>query len=377
MIPYGHQSINDDDCEKVVEVLKSDWLTTGPKVREFEEKFAKFVGAKYAVAVSNGTAALHLACISAGLNENHEIITSPMTFVASANCALYARAKPVFADINNKGLIDAERIKEKITNKTKIIIPVHYSGMSCDLKKIQEIAKKNRLIVIEDACHAIGLDYGKTKIGSCQFSDMTVFSFHPVKNITTGEGGIVTTNSEQLYNKMLTLRNHGLVKDRNNLVNNPDGPWYYEMQELGYNYRITDFQCALGLNQLSRVKKFIEKRRKIANRYNEAFKKNPHIEILNKDISESVYHLYIIKLKDASTRLALYNFLKENGINCQVHYLPVYLHPYYQQLGYKKGLCPKAEKFYERILSIPIYVDLREEEQKYIINKINEHFTRE
>ena len=378
MIPYGKQSINGKDKKAVLEVLDSNWLTTGPKVAEFEKQFAKFVDSKYAVAVSSGTAALHLACLAGGLKKGDELITSPMTFAASANCALYCGAKPVFIDIKNEtGLIDEDLIEKKINKKTKIIIPVHYAGQSCQTKKIKEIADKNNLVVIEDACHALGATYNQKKVGSCKYSDMTVFSFHPVKHITTGEGGMITTNSKKLYEKLLSLRSHGMVRDEEKLINENDGPWYHEMQELGFNYRITDLQCALGISQLSRVDEFVSKRQKIAEKYLEAFSTMEEIECL--DLAEkntNSYHLFVIKTENEEIRKKLFEYLKNQNIFCQVHYIPVYRHPYYERLGYKKGLCLQVEKFYERIISIPIYPELKEKDQDKVIKTVKSFYER-
>jgi len=377
-IPYGRQLIDENDKKAILEVLESNWLTTGPKVSEFEEKFASYVGSKYAVAVSSGTAALHLACLAFDLKKDEEIITSPITFAASANCALYCQAKPIFVDIKSEtGLIDEKSIEKKITSKTKIIIPVHYAGLPCEMEKIKKIADKHKLIVIEDACHALGTKYKNSKIGDCFYSDMSVFSFHPVKHITTGEGGMITTNSKELYKKLLKLRSHGMVREEESLVNESDGPWYHEMQELGYNYRITDFQCALGISQLEKIDKFVERRREIAKKYDEEFSNIREIEIIKEcENSKSAYHLYVIKVKGKETRLKLFNYLKENEILCQVHYIPVHWHPYYEKLGYTKEISPKAGKFYEKIISLPIYSDLKDEEQNRVIKKIKSFYER-
>lgn len=378
MIPYGKQTINKEDIQAVAEVLESDFLTTGPKVKEFEEKFAAYVNAKYAVAVSSGTAALHLACLAAGLKKDKELITSPMTFAASANCALYCGAKPIFVDIKEEnGLIDENLIGEKITSKTKIIIPVHYAGLPCNMEKIKEIADKHDLIIIEDACHALGSEYKNKKIGDCAYSDMAVFSFHPVKHITTGEGGMITTNSKELYEKLVTLRTHGIIKESDKLLNKEEGSWFYEMQELGFNYRITDFQCALGISQLEKIEKFVERRREIARKYDEAFSKIDCIEIIAEtENCKNSYHLYVIKVENKETRLKLFNYLKENDIFCQVHYIPVHWHPYYQKLGYKKIDCPKSGNFYERIISIPMYPSLKSGERNIVIKAIKGFYER-
>lgn len=376
IIPYGKQTIDSTDIKSVVEAVNSEFLTTGPKVKQFETRFAHFVNAKYAVAVSSGTAALHLACLAAGLKKGDELITSPMTFTATANCALYAGAKPVFVDIREEnGLIDEELIEEKLTSKTKIIIPVHYGGLPCNMEKIRKIADKNKLIVIEDACHALGAKFENTKIGDCRYSDMSIFSFHPVKHITTGEGGMITTNSKVFYENLLLLRTHGITKDPVKFIRKHKEPWFYEMQLLGYNYRLTDFQCALGISQLKKVNKFINKRIMIAKKYDKAFSKIKGIEIISPPWDcKNTYHLYVIKVKNAKTRLKLFRYLMDSGFYCQVHYIPVYWHPYYKKLGYKKGNCIKAEKFYEKIISIPIYPNLKNSEQDKLIETINNFY---
>ncbi len=373
MIPYGRQTIDDSDIKAVTDVLKSDFLTCGPTIPAFEKKFATFVGSKYAVAVSNGTAALHLACLAAELSKGDELITTPMTFAASANCALYCNAKPVFSDINGNGLIDPDLIEKKITNKTKIIIPVHYGGFPCEMDKIREIA--SGLTIIEDASHAVGSTYKNSRIGSCGYSDMAIFSLHPVKHITTGEGGIITTNSKELYDKLMILRTHGITKNPADYKNKNEGPWYHEMQMLGYNYRLTDIQAALGLSQIERVNMFIDKRKRIAKRYDDAFSNSKHLTFVSGSPGTTcAYHLYVIKLKDKSKRLGLFNHLREKNIYCQVHYIPLYWHPYYQSLGYKKGSCPVSEDFYERIISIPIFPNLTEKDQDYVIEAIKGFF---
>jgi perosamine synthetase len=377
MIPYGKQSVDSADINAVVSVLKSDYLTSGSKIEEFEKKLSQFVGSKYAVVVANGTAALHLACLAAGLKKNDKLITSPLTFAASANCALYCGAKPIFVDTNEQGLIDERLIPQKITKKTKIIIPVHYAGLPCHMVKISKIAQKHKLVVIEDACHALGAKYKKSKIGDCRYSDMTVFSFHPVKHITTGEGGAITTNSKILYEKLLLLRTHGITKDVSKFEKRSkfNGDWYQEMQLLGYNYRLTDIQCALGISQLKKINRFLTKRRNIAGIYDKAFKNLRAIKILMENKNQHCsYHLYPIRVRNSKIRLKLFNFLKKRKIFCQVHYLPVYCHPYYQKLGYKKGICPTAEKIYDQLLSLPIFPGLKKQDLSKIIKSINDFY---
>lgn len=372
-IPYAKHCIDQDDIKSVVSVLKSDWLTTGPKVDEFEKSFANYVGAKFAVAVSSGTAALHTAAFATGICKGDEVITTPMTFAASSNCVLYQDGRPVFADIDKKTYnIDPANIKRKVTKKTKAIIPVDYTGQPCDLDEIKDIADDKNLIVIEDASHAIGSKYKGKKIGS--ISDLSVFSFHPVKHITTGEGGIITTNSKELYEKLLLFRNHGITKNETDFVSPADGSWYYEQQSLGYNYRITDFQCALGLSQLKKIDKIIKRRKEIVTKYNEAFEKvDEIITPFQLKKCESSWHLYVIQLsleKLKINRKKVFNDLRKKNIGIQVHYIPVYYHPYYQRLGYNKGLCPNAEWLYERIISLPLYPKMTDSDVDNVINAL-------
>jgi perosamine synthetase len=373
-IPYGQQWIDEDDIQAVVETLKSDFLTQGPKIKEFEDKLAKTVGAKYAIAISNGTAALHAACFAAGIGEGDEVITTPITFAASANCALYVGAKPVFADINPKTYnIDIEDIKRKITKNTKAIIPVHFTGQPCDMDEILNLAKKHKLTVIEDGAHALGSEYKGRKIGS--IAEMTTFSFHPVKHITTGEGGAITTNSKELYEKLIIFRSHGITKDNDKLLKN-EGSWYYEQQELGYNYRITDIQAALGKSQLDKLEMFLKKRREFVKMYDEGFKNVEGITTpFQADETLSAWHLYVIQLELEKLKIGRREFfeeLKRRNIGVNVHYIPVYYHPYYQKLGYEKGLCPNAEKLYERIITIPLYPKMEKEDVEYVINQVKE-----
>ncbi|MCU5130625.1 UDP-4-amino-4,6-dideoxy-N-acetyl-beta-L-altrosamine transaminase [Bacillus thuringiensis] len=361
-LPYGQQQIDGYDIQAVVDVLKGDFLTTGPMVQQFEEAIAKYVGAKYTVSFSNGTAALHAACYAAGITEGDEVITTPMTFVASANCILYQGAKPVFADIDNETYnISPKSIEEKITNKTKAIIPVHYTGQPVELEAIQKIAKQNNLIIIEDAAHALGATYKNKKIGS--IGDMTMFSFHPVKHITTGEGGVITTNNPLFYEKLVQFRTHGIERNPQKLLEN-HGPWYYEMQFLGYNYRITDIQAALGLSQLSKLDSFIKIRKKYVDIYSKEFSCLSEI-IIPKQLPQtsSSWHLYIIRLNTKllkCNRKEFYEALQRENIGVNVHYIPVHLQPFYQKLGYEKGICPQAENVYEEIITLPLFPKMTE-----------------
>lgn len=367
-IQYGRQSIDEDDIQAVVDVLRGDFLTTGPAVKEFEKAVCEYTGAKYAVAIANGTAALHAACFAAGISEGDEVITTPITFAASANCVLYCGGTPVFADINPVTYnIDPEDIRRKITDKTKAIIPVHFTGQPCEMDDIHAIAKEYGLIVIEDAAHALGADYKGKKIGS--ISDMTTFSFHPVKHITTGEGGMIMTNDEKLYERLLLFRSHGITRNEDLMTKN-EGEWYYEQLELGYNYRITDIQCALGISQLKRLDNFVERRRALVARYNEAFADVEGIICPQQaDGCNNSWHLYVVQVKN---RKDVYDKLREAGVYANVHYIPVYKHPYYQRHGYADICCENADELYSHMISLPLYPGLINEEQEYIITQIIE-----
>ncbi len=368
MIPYGRQTIEEDDIQAVVDVLRSDYLTTGPKIAEFEKMVADYVGAKYAVAISNGTSALHAACFAAGIQPGDEVITTPLTFAASSNCVLYCGGTPVFADVDPKTYnIDPEDIRRKITDKTKAIIAVHLAGQPCDMDEIHKIAKEHDLIVIEDGAHALGSVYKGKKIGT--LSDMTTFSFHPVKPITTGEGGMIVTDNEEFYQKMMLFRSHGITRDENLMTRN-DGSWFYQQLDLGYNYRITDIQCALGCSQMKKLDRFLARRKEIVARYNEAFADCENIVTpYQLPETESGWHLYIVQLKNCDRR-KVFEALREQGIAVNVHYIPVYMHPYYQEHGYKDVHCRNAEEIYSHIVSLPLYPTLTLEEQQYVIETL-------
>lgn len=368
MIPYGKQTIEQDDIEAVVDVLQSDFLTTGPKIAEFEQTVADYVGAKYAVAISNGTSALHAACFAAGIRPGDEVITTPLTFAASANCVLYCGGTPVFADVDPKTYnIDPEDIRRKITDRTKAIIAVHLAGQPCDMDAIHSIAREHGLIVIEDGAHALGSVYKGKKVGS--LSDMTTFSFHPVKPITTGEGGMIATDNEDFYKKMVLFRSHGITRDDSIMTRN-DGPWFYQQFDLGYNYRITDIQCALGCSQMKKLDRFLARRKEIVARYNEAFADCDNI-ITPYQLSdtESGWHLYIVQVKNCDRRQVFEN-MREKGIGVNVHYIPVYMHPYYQEHGYENVHCANAEEIYSHIISLPLYPRLTSEQQDYVIDTL-------
>lgn len=368
MIPYGKQTIEQDDIQAVVDVLQSDFLTTGPKIAEFEQTVADYVGAKYAVAISNGTSALHAACFAAGIGPGDEVITTPLTFAASANCVLYCGGTPVFADVDPKTYnIDPEDIRRKITDRTKAIIAVHLAGQPCDMDAIHSIAREHGLIVIEDGAHALGSVYKGKKVGS--MSDMTTFSFHPVKPITTGEGGMIVTDKEDFYKKMVLFRSHGITRDDSMMTRN-NGPWFYQQFDLGYNYRITDIQCALGCSQMKKLDRFLARRKEIVARYNEAFADCDNI-ITPYQLSdtESGWHLYIVQVKNCDRR-QVFEAMREKGIGVNVHYIPVYMHPYYQEHGYENVHCANAEEIYSHIISLPLYPGLTSEQQDYVIDTL-------
>jgi perosamine synthetase len=373
LLPYGHQSIDDEDIAAVVAVLKSEWITTGPKVAEFEQAIADYVGAKYAVSFSSGTAALHGAAYAAGIKPGDEAITTPVTFCASANCIVYLGATPVFADVSSDTLnIEPENIAARITQKTKAIIPVDFAGQPVDLDPIREIARDKGIMVIEDACHALGAKYHGQPVGS--ISDLTVFSFHPVKHLTTGEGGMVVTESEEMAAKMRAFRNHGIQSDfRERALN---GSWFYQMTDLGYNYRLTDIQCSLGLSQLNKQPKWLARRQAIAAFYDSALRNDRFVSALGlrPDVSHA-YHLYVIQLNLPHLRVgrdAIFAALRAEGIGVNVHYIPVHLHPFYRQnLGTEPGMCPVAEAAYDQILSLPIFPGMSDSDARDVVNAIN------
>lgn len=369
-LSYGQQWIDEPDIQTVVETLKSPFLTQGPKVNEFEEAVASYVGAKYAVAFSNGTAALHGACHVAGVGVGDEVITSPITFAATSNAVLYCGGTPVFADINEQTYnLDPQKIREKITFNTKAIIPVDFTGQPVDLTTIMQIAKEHDLIVIEDGAHSLGALYKGGKVGA--IADMTMFSFHPVKPITTAEGGVITTNSKEYYEKLKLFRSHGIQKTP---YSEEQGDWYYEMVELGYNYRMSDLQAALGLSQLKRIELFLEKRREIAELYNGKLSEiNGIILPFQLNDTNSGWHLYMIQIDEkvcSKDRKKIFEELRSLNIGVHVHYIPVYWHPYYRDLGYEKGICPKAEMWYKQAITLPIFPKMREQDVEDVVEAL-------
>lgn len=372
LLPYGRQTIDDDDIAAVVEVLRSDWLTTGPKVAEFEAAFAAFTGAKEAVAVSNGTAALHAAMFALGVGSGDEVIVTPMTFAASANCALYQGATPVFADVDpDTLLINPDDVAAKITPRTKAIVAVDYAGQPCDYDRLRAIVDKHGLKVVADACHAVGGSYRGQSVGT--LADLNTFSLHPVKHFTTGEGGLITTNDPELAQRMRVFRNHGITSDHRQRAE--QGGFFYEMVALGYNYRITDFQCALGISQLTKLPGWVARRQAIAQLYDQAFATIPAVKPLavRPEVSHA-YHLYVVQfdlVQLTADRNMLFQALRAEGLGVNVHYIPVHLHPYYrQQLGTQPGQCPVAEVAYERIVSLPIFPLMTDEDGQDVVTAV-------
>lgn len=397
-IPYGRQNITEKDIQAVIETLKSDFLTQGPKIAEFEEAFANYVGSKYAVAVSNGTAALHLCAMALNVQEGDKVITTPITFAASANCVRYCGGEVVFADIDPETyLLDIDKVRNLLKSSPKGtykgIIPVDFAGRAVNLEAFRDLAIEYDLWIIEDSCHAPGgffVDSNATEqnCGNGKFADLAIFSFHPVKHIACGEGGMITTNDKKLYEKLLQLRTHGIVKDESKYKNTKEFAiglddfripnsnsrypgWYMEMQELGYNYRLTDFQAALGISQLKRADAGLGRRKEIAITYNNSFKGKNFIKGQSGVVEGHAYHLYIIEVED---RLGLYNYLRENNVYAQIHYIPCHLMPYYRDLGWKEGDMPHAENYYKHCISLPMYPTLSEAELKLVIDTVKSFF---
>ena len=385
ILPYGRHYLDQDDIDAVIDVLENHPLTQGKKVDEFEKAVAAYVGAKYAVAMSSWTAGLHMACIAAGVGKADGVITTPITFVASSNAALYCGASPIFSDVKNDTVnLCPHHLRKTVSNNENIkaIIPVHFSGLPCDMREIKSIADGVGAIVIEDAAHALGARYADgSKVGSCKYSHMTGFSFHPVKSIAAGEGGMITTNDFDIYKKLLRLRSHGINKLDDefldldaSLTGDDKNPWYMEMQELGYNYRITDMQAALGKSQLKKLPRFLDRRRELANRYDELFADVEHVNPIQTSYrDQSSHHLFVIRIKFESlgiTRAKLMADLKAEGILTQVHYIPVTSHPYYRKLGFKSSDYPRAVNFYDEALSIPLYFTLTNLEQDKVVNTL-------
>jgi UDP-4-amino-4,6-dideoxy-N-acetyl-beta-L-altrosamine transaminase len=381
-IPYGRQEINQEDLLAVLAVLQSDWLTQGPVIEQFENAVADYCGAKYAVAVNSATSALHLACLVAGLGPGDILWTSPNTFVASANCGLYCGADVDFVDIDPQTYnmsVDALERKliqaAKIGKLPKVVIPVHFAGQSCRMEAIRKLAVQYNFTVIEDAAHAIGGNYRGQKVGACQFSAMTVFSFHPVKIITTGEGGMILTNRADLYEKLLFLRTHGITRDERFMTKPSDGPWYYQQIDLGYNYRMTDIQAALGYSQLQRIDQFVRRRHVLAARYDQSLKGLPVTLPWQDPDTYSSWHLYVLRLhldQLGKSRKQIFEELRTAGIDVNVHYSPVHTQPYYERLGFKVGDFPAAEEYYRAAITLPLYYSLSDEDQNYVIEKSQE-----
>ena len=382
MIYYGRQDINQDDIEAVRAVLTSDFLTQGPAIERFEKTVASYCGAKYAVAFCNATAALHIACRAAGLKQGDVLWTAPNTFVASANCGLYCGSDVDFVDIDaqtyNMSTQELEKKLASSAKKPKVLVPVHFSGQPCDMEQIHRLAKDHDITIVEDASHAIGAEYKGERIGSCKYSDMTVFSFHPVKIITTGEGGMVLTNNPDLYEKLRLYRSHGITRDPN-LMSCNDGSWYYEQIDLGYNYRVTDMQAALGTSQMKRLPEFLQRRRYLAKRYNELLADFPLTLPYQMEGTNSSWHLYVACFReDASLtkKERLFQEMKKHGITLNMHYIPVHLQPYYQNMGFVHGDFPVSEAYYEKAFTLPLYYGLSDEEQETVVEALHASLSR-
>lgn len=379
MIYYGHQHITEKDIQAVEKVLRSNYLTQGPVIESFEKKVANYCGAKYAVAVTNATSALHIACKAAGLGEGDVLWTSPITFTASANCGRYCGADVDFVDIDDKTYnMSVAELKHKLetaVQKPKVVIPVHLAGQSCDMEAIKALADEYGFKIIEDASHATGADYKNTKVGSCCYSDMTVFSFHPVKIVTTGEGGIVLTNNKELYEKLKLYRSHGITRDSDLMTQEADGPWYYQQIELGFNYRMTDMQAALGCSQMDSLDEFVARRRYLVRRYNEKLKDLPLRTPYQSEDTNPSWHIYIIRVdftKVVLSKKEIFARMRDRGIALNLHYIPVHTQPYYRNLGFKKGDFPVSETYYEEAITLPLYYDLTDEQQDQIIQALKD-----
>jgi UDP-4-amino-4,6-dideoxy-N-acetyl-beta-L-altrosamine transaminase len=380
MIPYGRQFISEADIQAVIDVLRSDFLTQGPVIPAFEQAMAEYCGAAHAVSVNSATSALHIACLAVGVGNGDLVWTSPVSFVASANCALYCGADIDFVDIDpmtynlsTEALAEKLALAERNGRLPKVLIPVHLAGQPCDMEGINALRKRYGFKVIEDASHAVGGKYLGEYIGNCSYSDITIFSFHPVKIITTGEGGMAMTNDPQLARRMQLLRSHGITRDTSEMTRNPDGPWYYQQIDLGYNYRMTDIQAALGLSQMRRLDEFVSSRQAIANQYDELLRDLPLETPWMHPEGYSAFHLYVIRLKLSEltkTHREVFEGLRSMGIGVNLHYMPIYLQPYYAALGFKRGYCPEAERYYAEAMSIPMYPGLMEAEQQRVVDSL-------
>jgi UDP-4-amino-4,6-dideoxy-N-acetyl-beta-L-altrosamine transaminase len=380
MIPYGRQDISDADVEAVVATLRSDWLTQGPAVPRFEAEFARRCNATHAVAASNATASLHIACLALGLGPGDLLWTTPNTFVASANCARYCGADVDFVDIDPRtynmsvAVLETKLAAARAAGRVpKIVVPVHFAGQACEMRAMRRLADEYGFRIIEDASHAVGADYGNAPVGDCQFSDVAVFSFHPVKIITTGEGGMATTNDAALASRMATLRTHGITRDPQQMIGESQGPWYYQQIALGLNYRMTDIQAALGASQLTRLSQFVERRRELARRYDELLARMPVTRPWQHPDTRSAWHLYVVRVEQRRTgraRRDVFEGLRKAGIGVNVHYIPVHLQPYYRDLGFRAGMFPEAERYYDEAITLPLFATMTDAEQDTVVSAL-------